>query len=346
MESIKASEFDYALPPELIAQQPRARGRSRLLVLTRATGQITHANIRDLPEFLKPGDCLVVNDSKVLPARLRLQKVETGARVEVLLHREAGDGLWEALARPYRRLRVGTRLRIGTSECEVAHMDGAGRIRIRFASARAGRAAMRRHGEPPLPPYIIRPAGVNWRRDRARYQTIFAAREGSVAAPTAGLHFSPSLLAAAARRGIRTTKITLHVGWGTFAPLPEGDLSAHTLHHEYFSLGPEAADRINSSRRQGGRVVACGTTVARTLESAVRPDGSLDPAAGETSLFIRPGYRWRGVDALLTNFHLPRSSLLMLVCAFAGRDAVLGAYAAAIREKYHFYSYGDAMLLL
>lgn len=341
-----ASDFDFPLPQDLIAQQPRRRGFSRLLVLPRNGGAIAHARIRNLPSLLRPGDCLVVNDSKVLPARLHALKLETGARIEVMLHREIAGGVWEALARPCRRLKPGTRLRVGTSELELIGLDEGGRVRVRFSPPQAAFTLMRKWGEPPLPPYIDRSGVTDWRRDRARYQTVFAASEGSVAAPTAGLHFSPGGLRALGRRGIVVAKITLHVGWGTFAPLPEGDVSGHVLHDERFRISADAADAMLRCRRQGGRILACGTTVARALESAALPDGRVEAAEGGTRLFIRPGYAWKTVDGLLTNFHLPRSSLLMLVCAFAGRERVLRAYAEAVREKYHFYSYGDAMLLL
>jgi len=325
---------------------PRRRGQSRLLVLEKTSGKVCHNSIRNLPELLRAGDCLVVNDTKVIPARLRAVKVETGARIEILLHREISPVLWETLARPCRRLQIGTQLQVGTVACEVAKLDGAGRIQVRFATARAAATAMNRFGEPPLPPYIRRFEETDWRQDRKRYQTVFAAQSGSVAAPTAGLHFSPALLTELERRGVKVAKVTLHVGWGTFAPLPEGDLTGHELHSERFRITRECADTINQCRARGGRIIACGTTATRTLESATRLDGTFEPAEGETRLFIQPGYTWKAVDGLLTNFHLPCSSLLMLVCAFAGRDRVLAAYAEAIQERYRFYSYGDAMLLL
>jgi S-adenosylmethionine:tRNA ribosyltransferase-isomerase len=336
---MKASDFDYSLPPELIAQQPRRRGSSRLLVLDRKSGEVKHAHIRDLVRLLAPGDCLVVNDSRVIPARLRAVKPDTGAKVELLLFKDLGAGAWQALVRPYRRVQAGTSLQVGRAACKVVSLDGAGRVTVRFASARAAQAAMARSGEPPLPPYIHRPAGTDWRRDRTRYQTVYASAPGSVAAPTAGLHFSRALLAALRRRGVRVARVTLHVGLGTFAPLPDGPLEGHALHAEHYRLSPRC-------RRAGGRVVACGTTTARVLETAAGPDGRLHPGSGETALFIRPGHRWQAVDALLTNFHLPRSSLLLLACAFGGREKVLAAYAEAVRARYYFYSYGDAMLLL
>lgn len=339
-------DFDYSLPSELIAQQARRRGASRLLVLDRASGEVKHTRIADLVRLLKPGDCLVVNDSKVIPARLRAVKADTGAKVELLLCEDLGGGIWQALVKPYRRVKAGTLLRIGRTACAVVGREGAGRVTVRFASARAARVVLARSGEPPLPPYIRRPAGTDLQRDLARYQTVYAATPGSVAAPTAGLHFTRGLLAALRRRGVRLARVTLHVGPGTFVPLPDGSLDGHVLHAERYRLSPREAARIERCRNRGGRIVACGTTTARVLETAAGPDGRLRPGAGKTALFIRPGHRWRAVDALLTNFHLPRSSLLVLVCAFAGRERVLDAYARAVHARYHFYSYGDAMLLL
>lgn len=344
---MKAADFSYHLPPELIAQQPRRRGSSRLLLLPREHGDIRHLNVRDLPDLLAPGDCLVVNDSRVLPARLRAVKQPSGARIELLLHRELAPGVWEALARPCRRLAAGCRLDVGGHLLTVLGLDGHGRIRIGFPPRVPALQLMRRYGEPPLPPYIRRLPGQDGGKDRRRYQTIFAAAPGSVAAPTAGLHFSPALVRALRRRGVGITSVTLHVGWGTFAPLPDGDLpDDFSLHPEYFHISEDAARRLRQVRDRGGRLIACGTTVARALESAADSSGRVSAGGRETRLCIRPGYVWKAVDGLLTNFHLPGSSLLLLVAAFGRKERVLAAYAEAVRQHYHFYSYGDAMFLL
>jgi S-adenosylmethionine:tRNA ribosyltransferase-isomerase len=340
-----AETFDFHLPPESIAQQAVRRGQSRLLVLPRASGSLQHTRFNQLVDFLQPGDCLVVNDTKVLPARLWAIKEETGARIEILLHRETDPGTWEGLARPCRRLKPGMSLRIGDNFFQVLTILNKGRVLIQFASAATGKRIIREHGTTPLPPYIQRDPGSDSPEDRQRYQTIFARQEGSVAAPTAGLHFSQSGLKGLQQRGITLAKVTLHVGWGTFAPLPEGDLTGLRLHPERYCIPEETAQAIVACRRAHGRVVACGTTVARTLESAAQGN-KVQVRSGETDLFIQPGYHWQVVDGLLTNFHLPCSSLLMLVCALAGKEKVLAAYREAVEQHYRFYSYGDAMLII
>ncbi len=346
MSPLLAQDFTFELPPERIAQTPRRRGTSRLLVLPKSEGPIRHGNIRDVVQWLNPGDCLVVNDTKVIPARLHVLKPSTGAKIEVLLHREQSAGQWDALVRPYKRVHAGTVLAIGDTEFKVVELRGEGRVVVDFGSRRALKHVLKLYGEPPLPPYIQRRGDVKWAHDRRRYQTVFASAPGSVAAPTAGLHFSEGLLKDLRHHGVRIHTVTLHVGWGTFSPLPEGDVSGVNLHPEYYHIPEETVAAIAQSKKEHKRVVACGTTVTRALESAADKDGILHPGSGETRIFIYPGYRWKVIDGLLTNFHLSGTSLLMLVCALAGKGRVLDAYQEAITQKYNFYSYGDAMLLL
>ncbi len=336
--------FDYDLPPERIAQEPLAeRDASRLLVLDRRTGGVQHRTFRDLPEILAPGDLLVANRSRVFPARL-LGRKEGGGQAEVLLVRDRGDGTWDALLRPGSRLREGARIRIA-EDLDVVVLDDPPRVlrQVRVESAEDARQALERHGHMPLPPYIRRPDGPE---DRERYQTVYAREVGSVAAPTAGLHFTPALRMRLAERGVHWTDLVLHVGPGTFRPVEVEQVEDHRVDAEAYHVPPEAADAVARTRATGGRVLAVGTTTTRVLERTVRDDGRVETGAGETDLVIVPGFRFRAVDALLTNFHLPHSSLLLLVCAFAGRERVLDAYAEAIREGYRFYSYGDAMLVL
>jgi S-adenosylmethionine:tRNA ribosyltransferase-isomerase len=355
--------FDFDLPPALIAQHPaRPRDAARLLVV--GAPALEDRAVRDLPTLLRPGDLLVFNNTRVIPARLLGER--GAARVEVTLHQPVGAGatihhaapvvtraakpddaaLWRAFARPARKCRPGDRLRFGAElEAEVLAQGEGGEITLRFAcTPEVLLERLETCGRMPLPPYIRRPPEGD-ARDRADYQTMFARRAGAIAAPTAALHFTPRLMDALAARGIGHVLLTLHVGAGTFLPVKAEDTGAHRMHAERYELGPEAAERINAARAAGGRIVAVGTTVLRTLETVARPDGSVRPAAGETSLFITPGYRFRAVDRLLTNFHLPRSTLFMLVSAFSGLDAMKRAYAHAIDRGYRFYSYGDACLL-
>lgn len=353
---MRIEEFDYHLPPEAIAQYPAAqRDSSRLLVLDRAGGTPGHHVFRDLPSLLWPGDLLVLNRSRVLPARL-LGARRGGGAAEVLLLRPEpgtarGEGArsesWRALVRPGRRLRPGHEVHIAPGftariESEADPADG-GRTVILEAAEETVRAAIERHGHVPLPPYIQRADAPD---DRDRYQTVYAREPGSVAAPTAGLHFTPALLAALAARDIAWTEVVLHVGPGTFLPVRAREVEQHRLPPEPFVVPPEAAAAVAAARARGGRVVAVGTTAVRTLESAADEGRRVAAGAGETSLVIVPGYRFRAVDAMVTNFHLPRSSLLLLVCAFAGRERVLAAYAQALAGGYRFYSYGDAMLIV
>jgi S-adenosylmethionine:tRNA ribosyltransferase-isomerase len=341
---MRASDFDYDLPPDLIAQEPAPeRGTSRLLVLERATGTVTHRRFRDLLELVEPGDVLVLNASRVLPARLRGTR-ESGAAAEVLLVRETPDGSWLALGHPGGKLKPGRRVRFGPeSEVEILEMLGGGLRRVRFTGSLDARATLACYGEVPLPPYIKRPPTA---ADQERYQTVYAEHEGSVAAPTAGLHFTPVLLDALRARSVAVVTLDLHIGPGTFKPVEVEDLTRHPMHAEVFQVSEGAAATINERRAQGGRVWAVGTTVVRTLETCAHAGGHIAPGAGETSLFIYPPYTFRAVDKLLTNFHLPRSTLLMLVCAFSGYDQVMRAYAEAVHEQYCFYSYGDAMAIV
>ena len=335
------ADFAYELPPRLIAQRPPPRrDAARMLVLDPTSPAVEHARVLDLPRYLAPGDVLVLNDTRVLPARLRGRR-PGGTPAEILLLRRLGGGEWEALARPARKLPPGTVVRFAGSPLEVTVL-GAGEgetRRVRLAGG-APLDEVRRIGLMPTPPYIKEAL-----RDPARYQTVFALREGSAAAPTAGLHFTPRLLSGVRARGVRVTFLTLHVGLDTFAPVREADPSGHRMHREAFRLGVDVAQAIAAARARQGRVVAVGTTCARVLESCALDGGRVEAREGWTDLYILPGFRFRVVDALLTNFHLPRSTLLMLVSALAGRERILAAYREAIRRRYRFYSFGDCMLI-
>jgi S-adenosylmethionine:tRNA ribosyltransferase-isomerase len=347
------SDFEYHLPNGRIARYPAdRRDESRLLAVDRRSDGLRHLHFRDLPTLLRPGDLLVVNESRVLPVRL-LGRKPTGAPAEILLLRprgsqEVGVGeggkVWEALVRPGGKLKPGRRVKI-SPELDVEILDsvpGGGRL-VRLVTDLEGEEALSRFGHVPLPPYLDR---EDESLDRERYQTVYAETPGSVAAPTAGLHFTDALLDELALRGVGLAKLTLHVGVGTFRPVEVDDPAEHAMHGEVFSVSPEAAEAVNGARNAGGRVWAVGTTVVRTLESVVGEDGRVRPGSGETRLFIRPPYRFKVVDRLVTNFHLPRSTLLMLVAAFAGYERTMEAYATAIAKEYRFYSYGDAMVIL
>jgi S-adenosylmethionine:tRNA ribosyltransferase-isomerase len=341
------SDFDYELPPALIAQQPLAdRAASRMLVIDRATQTWSDSQFNHLAEYLNTNDALVLNNTRVFPARLAGRRVPSGGMVELLLIREIDANVWEVLARPARRLGKGTRIVLGGSRlsAEVVDLLDNGMRVVRFESREALDRVIDDLGETPLPPYIKRGAAgdVN---DRDRYQTIYASQRGAIAAPTAGLHFTPSVLAEVAARGVSITEITLHVGYGTFEPVRTDDIECHRVAAEWSSITHEAADVINAAHAQGGRIIAVGTTTTRALESA-SARGAIKAQSGVVDLTIVPEYKFRAVDALLTNFHLPRSSLLILVSAFAGRDLILNAYRHAVREGYRFYSYGDCMLIL
>jgi len=349
------SDFDYELPEELIAQHPLARrDASRMLVVSRAGGGWRDRAFADLPEELREGDTIVVNNTRVFPARLVGRREPTGGRVELLLvrRREDFDGeTWEVLARPARRLDVGMRLTFGdgrlSAETLSATEDGTRRV-LRFSAEGDFRALLEEFGRMPLPPYIRRESDDldSGAEDRERYQTVYASTAGAIAAPTAGLHFTPQVFEALRARGVRVAEVTLHVGYGTFAPVRAEDLGGHRVAAEHFEIGEHAAAEIDATRVRGGRVVAVGTTTVRALETAADGGGRVSHGRGETGLTITPGYRFRAVDALLTNFHLPRSSLLVLVSAFAGRELVLAAYRHAVAGRYRFYSYGDCMLIL
>jgi S-adenosylmethionine:tRNA ribosyltransferase-isomerase len=341
------SLFDYELPPERIALRPASPRDSARMLVVGEDGSLTHAVIRDLPDFLHKGDLLVVNDSKVIPARLHGRKIVPGAdgpAIELLLHRRTAPDRFLALARPARKLHGGDRLQFDGFPAEVCARHG-GDVEIAFALAGAALdAAIARTGEMPLPPYIARRRRADV-RDVQDYQTVFARHEGSSAAPTAGLHFTPELLAHLAAAGISRERVTLHVGPGTFLPVNAEDTSGHRMHSEWIRIDAATAERIVAARAHDRRIVAVGTTALRTLETAANDSGIVRPYEGETDLFITPGYRFKSVDVLLTNFHLPRSTLFMLACAFAGLETMKHAYAAAIAAGYRFYSYGDACLL-
>lgn len=371
---MKKSDFDFDLPPELIAQTPiERRDASRLLCLDKTTGEIVHRHFYDLPELLNPGDCLVINDSRVLPARL-LGNRPGGGAAELVLLRDLGDDCWECLCRPGKRLREGAEIRFGEEipssssgqtdtepsinakqENTASHTKSAvnweltarveeiltgGNRKVRFFYNGIFLEVLDRLGKMPLPPYIREELS-----DRERYQTVYSRELGSAAAPTAGLHFTAQLLDTIRRKGVAVCPVTLHVGLGTFRPVKEEEIEDHEMHAEYCIIPQETADKVNTCRKNGGRVIAVGTTSCRTLESFASEDGILKASEGWTDIFIYPGYRFRCVDALVTNFHLPESTLIMLVSALAGREQILKAYDEAIRERYRFFSFGDAMFI-
>ena len=348
---MRTSDFDYSLPPSLIAQHPLPdRGASRLLILDRATGAIRHGRFGDVVDLVAPGDTLVLNVSRVIAARLRgMRDVGSGLRgpggkAEFLLVRELPDGTWLAMGHPGGKLKPGRTVRFGDdSAVEVVEMLGGGLRRVRFLGPLDAPATLAKYGEVPLPPYIRRAPNSD---DRERYQTVYAAHDGSVAAPTAGLHFTRDLLDRLRDKGVAFAELDLHVGPGTFKPVETEDLAHHAMHAEPYRVSDQAAGIINERRQAGGRVWAVGTTVVRTLETLASESGHISPGAGETRLFIHPPYAFRTVDRLLTNFHLPRSTLLMLVCAFGGYENVMRAYGEAIAQRYRFYSYGDAMAIV
>ena len=340
---MKKSDFYYDLPEELIAQTPlERRDGSRLMHLDKETGRIEHRHFYELPQLLRPGDCLIMNDSRVLPARL-LGCRSTGGGVELVLLRDLGNGKWECLSRPGKKTRPGTELSFGDGELTATVADvieGGNRI-VQFHYEGIFLEVLERLGKMPLPPYIKAEL-----QDAERYQTVYSRELGSAAAPTAGLHFTNELLDILRAGGVHTGFVTLHVGLGTFRPVKEEEIEDHDMHSEFCVIPPETADLINATRQNGGRVVAVGTTSCRTLESFACEDGHLEAASGWTNIFIYPGYRFKCIDALITNFHLPESTLIMLVSALAGREHVLNAYKTAVEEKYRFFSFGDAMLIL
>ena len=339
---MKTSDFFYELPEELIAQTPLAqRDSSRLMTLNRTTGETGHFHFSDLPSFLNPEDCLVINDSRVLPARL-LGHRSTGGGVEVLLLRDLGDNTWECLTKPGRKTQPGTELSFGDGllRATVVGAREDGNKLVQFHYEGIFLEILEQLGKMPLPPYIHEEL-----EDAERYQTVYSRALGSAAAPTAGLHFTPELLQIIGEKGVRIAPITLHVGLGTFRPVKAEELQDHHMHAEFCMLTQKTADILNDTREKGGRIVCVGTTSCRTLESFAADDGSFTERSGWTDIFIYPGYRFKAMDALVTNFHLPESTLLMLISAFAGREHVLAAYEEAVRERYRFFSFGDAMFI-
>ena len=340
---MKTKDFYYDLPPELIAQTPiERRDASRLLVLNKETGEREHRHFYDLPSYLQKGDCLILNDSRVLPARLLGQRLPGGGACEVLLLIDRGDKVWECLVRPGKKTRPGARLTFGNGEltAEVVEEVSGGNRLGRFHYEGIFLEVLERLGKMPLPPYIKEEL-----QDKERYQTVYSKVSGSAAAPTAGLHFTKELLEQIAAMGVGIGYVTLHVGLGTFRPVKEDEITEHEMHSEYCVIPAETADLINRTKQSGGRVICVGTTSCRTLESWAEEDGTVRPSAGWTDIFIYPGYRFKVMDCLVTNFHLPESTLVMLVSALAGREHILSAYEEAVREKYRFFSFGDAMLI-
>lgn len=338
-------DFYYELPEELIAQDPLSdRSSSRLMVMDRRTGALEHKIFRDIVDFLNPGDCLVINDTKVIPARLIGEKDGTGAAIEVLLLKRKEDlkDVWEVLVKPGKKAKPGTRITFGGGRlaAEVIDIVEEGNRLIRFEYEGIFEEILDELGQMPLPPYITHKL-----QDQNRYQTVYAKHEGSAAAPTAGLHFTKELLEQISNKGVEIATVTLHVGLGTFRPVKVENIQEHHMHSEFYMITQEAADKINEAKGRGGRVICVGTTSCRTIEAAASEDGRLEACSGWTEIFIYPGYKFKMLDALITNFHLPESTLLMLVSALAGRENVLAAYKTAVEERYRFFSFGDAMFI-
>ena len=341
---MKRQDFYYDLPEELIAQDPlEDRSSSRLLVLDKKTGETQHHTFREIVNYLNPGDCLVINDTKVIPARLIGAKEETGAKIEVLLLKRKQNDVWETLVKPGRKAKPGTRISFGDGllNGEVIDVVDEGNRLIRFEYDGIFEEILDQLGQMPLPPYI-----THQLKDKDRYNTVYAAHEGSAAAPTAGLHFTPELLEEIDRKGVDIARVTLHVCLGTFRPVKVEDVENHHMHSEFYMIDEEAAEKINGAKARGGRIICVGTTSCRTIESAADENGHLKACSGWTEIFIYPGYTFKALDGLITNFHLPESTLIMLVSALAGREHVLAAYEEAVRERYRFFSFGDAMLII
>ncbi len=341
---MKRQDFYYELPEELIAQDPlEDRSGSRLLVLDKETGEVSHHIFKEIVDYLEPGDCLVLNDTKVIPARLIGAKEDTGGRIEVLLLKRREDHVWETLVKPGRKARCGTRISFGGGLLtgEVVEIAEEGNRLIRFEYEGIFEEILDQLGQMPLPPYI-----THQLEDKDRYQTVYARHTGSAAAPTAGLHFTPELLEIIEDKGVDIAKVTLHVGLGTFRPVKAENILEHHMHSEYFQIDAEAAEKINRAKEKGSRVICVGTTSCRTIESAADADGRIKECSGWTDIFIYPGYQFKILDCLITNFHLPESTLIMLVSALAGREHTLSAYEEAVRERYRFFSFGDAMLVV
>lgn len=340
---MKLSDFNYELPEELIAQDPlENRDSSRLMVLDRNTGEISHKIFSDIIDYVNPGDCLVINDTKVIPARLIGTKIGTDAHIEVLLLKRRENSVWEVLVKPGKKARTGCRISFGDGLLtgEIIDVVEEGNRLIRFEYEGVFEEILDQLGEMPLPPYITHKL-----EDKNRYQTVYAKHEGSAAAPTAGLHFTRELLERLENKGVIIAKVTLHVGLGTFRPVKVENVLEHHMHSEYIYVEKEEADKINLAKKNGGRIISVGTTSCRTLESAADENGEIKPVSRETDIFIYPGYTFKAVDALITNFHLPESTLLMLVSALAGRDNIMNAYKTAVQEQYRFFSFGDAMFI-
>ena len=341
---MKTSDFYYDLPEELIAQDPlEDRSSSRLLVLDKNTGEREHHVFKDIIHYLHPGDCLVINDTKVIPARLIGERVGTGAKIEVLLLKRKENDVWETLVKPGRKMKVGAQVSFGNGLLtgEVIDIVEEGNRLIQFHYEGIFEEVLDQLGQMPLPPYI-----THQLQDRDRYNTVYATHEGSAAAPTAGLHFTPELLEKIQEKGVEIAPVTLHVGLGTFRPVKVDDVTNHHMHSEFYQIDEEAAEKINRTKENGGRVICVGTTSCRTIESAADENGHLEACSGWTEIFIYPGYRFKVLDCLITNFHLPESTLIMLVSALADRDHVLAAYEEAVKERYRFFSFGDAMFIV
>lgn len=344
MNEIKKSDFYFDLPEELIAQDPlKDRSSSRLLLLHKESGVTEHHVFRDILDYLEAGDCLVLNDTKVIPARLMGVKADTGAAIEVLLLKRKEKDIWETLVKPGKKAKPGTKISFGDGLLtgEVLEVVEEGNRLIRFSYEGIFEETLDKLGEMPLPPYITHKL-----QDKSRYQTVYARYEGSAAAPTAGLHFTKELLERLTEKGVETACVTLHVGLGTFRPVKVENVLEHHMHSEYYQVTKEAADKINQAKKNGKRVICVGTTSCRTVESAADESGMLHECCGNTEIFIYPGYKFKVLDALITNFHLPESTLVMLVSALAGRENVLHAYEEAVRKKYRFFSFGDAMFIV
>lgn len=337
-------DFYYDLPAELIAQDPLAqRSNSRLMVIDRESGEISHKHFHDVIDYLNPGDCLVINDTRVIPARLLGQKEDTGAAIEVLLLKRHDDKTWETLVKPGKKARIGARISFGEGKLvgEVVDIVDEGNRLIRFSYDGIFEEVLDELGQMPLPPYITHKL-----EDKERYQTVYAKHSGSAAAPTAGLHFTQELLDAIKQKGIEIARVTLHVGLGTFRPVKVENILEHHMHSEFYMIDEVAANTINAVKKNGGKVISVGTTSTRTLETAAAGDGTIKPCSGWTDIFIYPGYKFKCVDRLITNFHLPESTLLMLVSALYDQEKILEAYKIAVEEKYRFFSFGDAMIIL
>ena len=344
MDTLKKSDFYYDLPEELIAQDPLLdRSSSRLLKLNKETGKTEHHSFKDVKQFLRAGDTLVLNNTKVIPARLIGHKEDTGAAIEVLLLKRKENDQWETLVKPGKKARPGAKIVFGDGllKAEVLDIMEEGNRLIQFTYEGIFEEVLDQLGEMPLPPYITHKL-----QDKNRYQTVYAKHEGSAAAPTAGLHFTPELLAEIEAMGVNLAYVTLHVGLGTFRPVKEDNVLNHHMHSEFYQVTKESADIINATKKNGGRVICVGTTSCRTIESAADENGLVQPGSDNTEIFIYPGYQFKVLDGLITNFHLPESTLIMLVSALAGREPVLAAYEEAVEEKYRFFSFGDAMIIL